>query len=266
MAPVGRFESRLMRYLLFACDYDSTLAEEGRVLPSTLAALQRLAASGRKLVLVTGRGLGDLCSVFPEYATFDRIVAENGAILFTPATRESKVLADRPHQEFVDALRAAGVRPLDVGRSIVSTTKPQDAAVLRVIRELGLEMQVIYNRDAVMVLPSGVNKGTGLGAAAAELGLSLRNAVAIGDAENDHSLLSVCERRAAVANAIPTLKERADLVTSDPAGKGVEQLIGKLLGDDLRSLERQSPRYPIALESGTDGNDVRINSCGRGKS
>lgn len=251
-----------MRYFLLACDYDSTLAEEGRVLASTLAALQRLATSGRKLVLVTGRELEDLCNVFPEYAIFDRIVAENGALLFNPSRRESKVLGDSPSQEFVQALRRAGVRPLEVGRSIVSTNKPQDAVVLRVIRELGLEMQVIYNRDAVMVLPSGMNKSTGLRAAAADLGISLHNAVGVGDAENDHALLSVCECRVAVANAIPMLKERADMVTSDPAGKGVEQLIDKLLLDDLRSVEPRSPRYPIVLGVGPDGKDVTINPYG----
>ena len=37
--------------------------------------------------------------------------------------------------------------------------------VLATIRDLGLELHVIFNRDAVMVLPSGINKGTGLRAA-----------------------------------------------------------------------------------------------------
>jgi HAD superfamily hydrolase (TIGR01484 family) len=253
---------RLMRYFLLACDYDSTIAENGKVAPSTAAALQRLGASGRKVVLVTGRELEDLCNVFPEYTIFDRIVAENGALLFTPATRESKVLTEPPTPEFVAALRAVGVRPLEVGRTIVSTDRSQDAAVLSVIRELGLEMQVIYNRDAVMILPSGVNKATGLRAAATDLGLSLHNAVGVGDAENDHALLSVCECRVAVANAIPMLKDRADLVTSDPDGKGVEQLIDKLLLDDLRSIEPRSPRYPIILGTGPDGKDVTINPYG----
>lgn len=251
-----------MRYFLFACDYDSTIAENGKVLPSTIGALQRLSASGRKLVLVTGRELEDLRNVFPEHSLFDRIVAENGALLFTPATRESKVLGDAPGREFVDALKAAHVWPLEVGRSIVATDKSQDAIVLRVIRELGLEMQVIYNRDAVMVLPSGVNKGTGLRSAATELGLSLHNAVGVGDAENDHALLNVCECRVAVANAIPTLKERADLVTSDPASKGVEQLVDKILLDDLRSVELRSPRSPIILGQGPDDKDVIIHPYG----
>ena len=250
-----------MRYLALASDYDGTLADQGTVARSSIAALRRVADSGRKLVLVTGRELDDLRNVFAGHEMFHRIVAENGALLYNPSTRESRRLGESPSEEFIAALRQAGVEPLSVGASIVSTVKPNDAVVLKVIRDLGLEMQVVYNREAVMVLPSGVNKGTGLRAALAELGLSAHNAVAVGDAENDHALLNVCECRVAVANAIPTLKERADLVTSDPAGKGVEQLIDKLLFDDLRSVQPRAPRFPIQFGT-SDGKDVTIPSYG----
>jgi hydroxymethylpyrimidine pyrophosphatase-like HAD family hydrolase len=227
-----------MRYLALASDYDSTLADHGTVTSSSIAALRRVVDSGRKLVLVTGRELDDLLRVFPEHEMFHRIVAENGALLYNPATGESRRLSESPSPGFIAALRQAGVEPLSVGASIVSTARPHDAVILEVIRDLGLEMEVVYNRDSVMVLPAGVNKGTGLRAALAELGLSAHNTVGVGDAENDHALLDVCDCRIAVANAVPTLKERADLVTSDAAGKGVEQLIDKMLFDDLRSVCR----------------------------
>lgn len=251
-----------MRYLALASDYDGTLADRGIVRPSSVAALRRLAGSGRKLVLVTGRQLDDLRSVFPEHDMFHRIVAENGALLYNPSTRESRPLGEPPPTEFVDALRKAGVSPLSVGVAIVATVVPNDAAVLKVIRELGLEMQVIYNRENVMILPSGVNKGTGIRAGLAELGLSPHNAIGVGDAENDHALLNVCECRVAVANAIPTLKERADFVTSDPDGLGVEQLIDKILFDDLRSVRLRGPRYPILFGRTAEGKEVMIPSYG----
>ena len=93
------------------------------------------------------------------------------------------------------------------------------------IRELGLELQVIFNKGAVMVLPAGVNKASGLAAVALEeLGLSAHNAVAIGDAENDHALLEMVECSAAVANAVPKLKAKADIVTRGERGAGVEEL------------------------------------------
>ncbi len=253
---------KLMRYLALASDYDGTLAEHGTVRPSSIAALRRLAASGRKLVLVTGRQLDDLRSVFPQHDMFHRIVAENGALLYNPSTRESRPLGEPPSPGFIDALRKTGVSPLSIGASIVATVVPHDAAVLKVIRELGLEMQVIYNRENVMVLPSGVNKGTGVRAGLAELGLSPHNAIGVGDAENDHALLNVCECRVAVANAIPTLKERADFITSDPDGLGVEQLIDKILFDDLRSVRPRRPRYPIVFGRTADGKEVTIPSYG----
>ena len=89
--------------------------------------------------------------------------------------------------------------------------------MLEAIRDLGLELQVIFNKGAVMVLPAGVNKASGLKAALAELGLSPHNVVGVGDAENDHALLRPCECGVAVANAIPTLKQEADRTSAHEA-------------------------------------------------
>ena len=90
---------------------------------------------------------------------------------------------------------------------IVATWEPHEKTVLETIRDCGLELQVIFNKGAVMVLPAGVNKATGLRAALAELNLSPHNAVGVGDAENDHAFLSICECSVAVANALPAVKD-----------------------------------------------------------
>lgn len=249
-----------MRFLSLATDYDGTLAGEGRVSPSTLAALERLRASGRRIILVTGRDLDDLLQVCPENAIFEKVVAENGALIYTPSSGDVKLLAEPPPQEFVAALRSRGVESLTVGRSIVATVEPYDAVALAVIREMGLELQLIYNKGSVMILPSGVNKSTGLLAALSDLGLSTHNVVAVGDAENDHALLNLCECQVAVANAIPTLKERADLVTLLPAGQGVEELIDRILVDDLRSVPTRPERARIPLGVSNDRSEITISS------
>ena len=70
-----------MRYHALACDYDGTLERNGQVNEATVAALDRAQASGRRLLLVTGRLLPNLLEVFPEARRFDHIVAENGAVL-----------------------------------------------------------------------------------------------------------------------------------------------------------------------------------------
>lgn len=89
-----------MRYLALACDYDGTLATQGRVNAETVDALQHVLASGRKLILVTGRQLEDLLGIFPQVNLFERVVAENGALLYRPASREEKVLATPPRKNF----------------------------------------------------------------------------------------------------------------------------------------------------------------------
>lgn len=245
-----------MRYHLLATDYDGTLATDGRVSDATVAALKDVLATGRKLVLVTGRELDDLASVFAELALFERVVAENGALLYRPATKERRRLAEPPPAAFVAALRQRGVVPLTRGDVIVATREPHESTVLETIRELGLELQVIFNKGAVMVLPAGVNKATGLTAALGELKISPHNVVGVGDAENDHSFLKLCERSAAVAGAVPALREQVDYVLRGDAGAGVRELVAMLLADGLD--EARSADAPRALAFGVDAHDQRV--------
>ncbi|PZN34581.1 MAG: phosphoglycolate phosphatase [Proteobacteria bacterium] len=246
------------RYLVLCCDYDGTLAHHGKVDERTLAACEQLRTSGRKLVLVTGRRIDDLATVFQRFDLFDLIVAENGAVLHRPESREETLLGEPPPASFVTALRSRGVAPLEVGRVIVATHEPHEGAVLETIRDQGLELQVTFNKGAVMVLPPGVNKATGLAAALAELQLSPHNAVAVGDAENDHALLHLCECAVAVANALPALKARADIVTAGDHGAGVVELIEEILADDLAAREPALVRHHILLGRDEHGNEIRL--------
>jgi HAD superfamily hydrolase (TIGR01484 family) len=247
-----------MRYHALACDYDGTVAHHGQVDEATVAAMERLVDSGRKLVLVTGRELDDLLKVFPRVELFERIVAENGALLYRPADQSAIPLGERPPERFVAALRERGVDPLSVGQVIVATWHPNETTVIEVIRELGLELEITFNKGAVMVLPPGVNKASGLAAALAELGLSPHNTIGVGDAENDHAFLSLCEVSVAVANALPTLKERCDVVTEGTRGAGVVELIDWLLADDLAGLESRLARHEVLLGSREDDGEVRL--------
>src|SRR3954463_3377423 len=194
-----------MRYHVLAADYDGTLAHHGRIEDATWEALGRLRDSGRKVIMVTGRQLEDVLALLPDPAQFARIVAENGAVLYEPATKDIRLLAEPPPGRFVEELRARGIARIAAGRVIVASWEPHQVTVLEAIRDLGLELQVIFNKGAVMVLPTGVNKATGLCAALAALGLSPHNTVGVGDAENDHALILACECGVAVGNALPAL-------------------------------------------------------------
>jgi len=247
-----------VRYLALACDYDGTLAHHGRVSEATVDALDRVRASGRRLLLVSGRELEDLQAVFEHLDLFDRVVLENGALLYRPAGHEVQPLTDPPPAELVEGLRARGVTPLSVGRCIVATWHPQETVVMEVIAELGLELQVIFNKGAVMVLPSGINKATGLRTALAELDLSPHNVVGVGDAENDHTFLQACECAVAVANALPTLAERCDFVTAADHGEGVVELAAMLVDSDLEALAPRLGRHELEVGTRPDGTSVTV--------
>jgi hydroxymethylpyrimidine pyrophosphatase-like HAD family hydrolase len=230
----------LMKYTTLATDYDGTIAHHGDVDAPTIGALVRLRESGRKLMLVTGREIPDLKKVFPHLELFDLIVAENGALLHEPRTGIEKLLAPETPKRFVELLRLRAVGSLSVGRVIVATQEPYGGVVLEAIKELGLSLEVIPNKGSLMVLPAGVNKGTGLAAGARELGISMDEIVGVGDAENDRALFEACGYAAAVANALPELKSEVNLVLREGHGAGVRELIDRMLTDDLprRAVQR----------------------------
>jgi hydroxymethylpyrimidine pyrophosphatase-like HAD family hydrolase len=218
-----------MRYLALCCDYDGTIAHHGRVDEPTLAALKRLRESGRKLLLVTGRELDELQTVFPHLDLFARVVAENGALIYRPETREERLLDEAPPQTFVDKLVERGVGPISVGRVIVATWEPHENTVLETIRDCGLELQVIFNKGGV------------------------------GDAENDHAFLSICECAVAVANALEAVKAKADIVTFADHGAGVTELIDEMLADDLASREGGTlARHDICLGKDAHGKAIGL--------
>src|SRR5262245_44435252 len=259
----GSFAECFMRFHALATDYDGTIAHHGIVDDATLAALERAKKSGRNLVLVTGRELPDLLSVFPRIDLFDLAVMENGATVYDPKTKETKLLAEAPPPRFAAELKARGVGPVSVGDVIVATWEPHQETVLKVIHDLGLELQVIFNKGAVMVLPSGVNKATGLAAALKQLGLSPHNAVGVGDAENDHAFLKVCECSAAVANALPAVKDTADIVMAKDHGAGVAELIDRLLANDLSDLKTLA-RHRIPVGETDEKVEEYIDPAGAG--
>jgi hypothetical protein len=251
-----------MWFIALATDYDGTLAADGVVDELTLASLVKFNKTGRKLILVTGRQLKDLLLVFAQVDVFDLIVAENGGVLYFPSTKEERLIAPEPPPQLVAALIEQKVQPLDVGKCVVATWHPNETIVLETIRTLGLEHQVIFNKGAVMVLPPGVNKSFGLEAALKELGLSRHNIVGAGDAENDLAFLTACECSAAVANALPSVKEAADITTKAFRGAGVSEVIEMIMSSELESINLS--RHDILLGINADGKEVFLDTHGKG--
>jgi hypothetical protein len=178
-----------------------------------------LAVAGYSLFLATGRlyqsiSLGDLENAFTG------IIWENGAVLSQRQWGELYLPFGHIDPQLVAAIEQAGV-PLERGLAIVSTWANHEETVTQIISQSGSDAVLTHNKGALMILPPGTAKGTGLERMLELCGLSTRNAIGFGDGENDLSLLQTCEGGVAVASAVQSLKSVADLVTRQPGPVGV---------------------------------------------
>lgn len=237
-----------------AIDFDGTLTLSDRPEAETLGALDEARAAGRRVIIVTGRILAELHAAFPDVDEHtDAIIAENGAVL-AHGGRQRRLAVPVP-EDLAAALEARGVA-VRRGQVLLACDGSDDAVVLSEVRRLGLECQLVRNRGALMVLPAGVSKGTGLVAGLSDLGISPHSVAAIGDAENDHSLLLAAELGVAVGNAVPALKADADVVLDEHDGRGVTSF---LRGPVIGGTERRHPRrWRVTLGTSADGVPISI--------
>jgi hypothetical protein len=222
----GRRSTSAPAFRAIALGIDGTLVDGVSISARALEALGRTRTEGCHIILVTGRTLRGVQEIFPDVLDrVDVLVAENGAVF--AAGGRHRVLA-RPLDPAMAA--ALGDRGVDLRRgTVIGYTDPRDEhIVLAEIRRSELDYQLVRNRDVLMILPAGVSKGSGLLQALRHLGLSPRDTLAIGDAESDHSLFDVAESSVAVAGAVRSLRDRADLVLDEQDGIGVAHLLGGL--------------------------------------
>lgn len=246
-----------MYFMALAVDYDGTLASNGKVRAETIESLIKLKGSGRKLIMVTGRELDELKDIFNRLDLFDLVVAENGALIYSPQTESKLLISPAPPQEFIDKIKEKIPKPLSIGEVIIATFEPNEKIALDLIKEMQLDLDIIFNKGAVMILPSGVNKATGLQEALKELGLSLHNIIGIGDAENDLAFLRTVGLSIAVANACESVKDSACLVTKKARGEGVEELIEELVQDEYELVNCLSSKIALGVDS--EGNAIKLN-------
>ncbi len=248
-----------MRYSCLAFDYDGTLASHDKVNEEVLTGLTRLKNSGRRLVLVTGRILKDIFRIFPQHTLFDYVVAENGAVLYCPATRITKLLCEPVPLQFIEKLKEHNSDQLEIGNVIVASWHPHESKIIEVIQEFGLDLHISFNKGAVMILPAGVNKASGLAAALSALEISRHNTIGIGDGENDFVMLDKCECAVAVHNALPILKELADIKLEKNNGEGIVDFINHFLENEF--LDESKPeRHDILLGYDAAGLEIHFPS------
>ncbi len=186
-----------MKLSVIALDYDGTIARDDTVHPTVRQAIADARARRVVVLIVTGRRLDDLRQAAGDLHLVDAIVAENGGVLHFPATGYTAVVAPSPSPALLEELTARGIHH-EAGQCLVEAAAADAAAILDAIQTRELPIVLAFNRSRLMLLPQSVSKATGLREALAILRLSPHSAVAVGDAENDHQLLRVCEVGVAV--------------------------------------------------------------------
>lgn len=237
-----------------ALDLDGTLTSGGRLSAAAVAAVDQAREEGLVVLLVTGRIRAELDREYPDLGEhFDGLVLENGAVALTRG--RSRRLCPPVDPELSARLEARGIS-VRRGEVLLAVDGVHAAAVAAEIAELELDCQIVHNRAAVMVLPAGVTKGTGLSRALGDLRLSPHNCVGVGDAENDLALLEATEVGVAVGNAVGSVRQHADLVLEQEDGAGVA---GLLRGPYLSGGRALCPARRW-LEVGTfdDGGPARV--------
>jgi hydroxymethylpyrimidine pyrophosphatase-like HAD family hydrolase len=245
---------------VLACDFDGTGATNGQLAPELAAALGEARARGVVTLLVTGRVREDVEALCADLSMFDAVVAENGAIICLPQWKRTIQLGQPPSAELLSALRARGV-PFHAGAVVVGTWERHAPDLFALVRQQGIDGQIVFNREAVMLLPTGINKASGIQRALEELGRSEHNLVAFGDAENDLPLFAVAELAVAARGAIPAVARQAEDALSQPNGAGVARYVHQLLRDGCR-LPTPS-RHCLLLGADASGASVELPATGQ---
>lgn len=250
-----------MKLSAFALDYDGTIAREGIFDADVRQAIAEVRRRGIVVILVTGRRLAHLRQSAGDLNCFDMIVAENGAVLESPATGRHAVVGHPPPALFLAALRQRSI-PFDTGEIVVEADASHAPAILDAIRVLELPLMLAFNRSRVMVLPPAISKSTGLRQALHTLRISMHNTVGIGDAENDHDLLDACEAGAAVEWGSPALCAIADDIIRGVPVRAVADYIRRV-SRQPRLSAAQMGRRRLVLGHEHDGTAVSLAVRGR---
>lgn len=100
------------------------------------------------------------------------------------------------------------------------------------IKKAGLPVIMVNAENSSLELSAaGVDKGTGLVRLCAHLGLPLQKTIAVGDADNDITILKTAGLSAAMGNALPAIKALADVEVADCDHDGCAEVIDNYLLD-----------------------------------
>jgi hydroxymethylpyrimidine pyrophosphatase-like HAD family hydrolase len=249
-----------MKFTVLALDFDGTIARDGQLDPEVRSAIGEVRSHGIAVVLATGRTLSALTAVAGGLDFVDAVVGENGAVLRF-SSGNTRLIGRPAPAAFLEELGRRGIA-FTTGQCVVEADAAVAPQILEVIRFMELPLVLLFNRGRLMVLPQAISKGMGLREALTTLRLSPHNAIAIGDAENDHDLLASCEFGVAVGWGSKVLQASADEVLLGEGPTAVASYIRRA-AKELRLPPKRVDRARIVLGTAADGAPVSLAVLGR---
>ncbi|MEZ5489000.1 MAG: HAD hydrolase family protein [Gammaproteobacteria bacterium] len=234
-----------MRLRVIATDYDGTIAIDGVLDPAIREAIALARQRGVLVVIVTGRIYSELRNVAGCLDFVDGVVAENGAVAALPNGHVTVFGASPP----LSLITKLSERCIDfkVGRCVIEMDADFADVAIALIREMELPLTISFNRSRMMLLPPSISKASGLRHLLDTFNVSIHNAIGIGDAENDHELLTCCEHGVAVSWGSARLRESADFVLE---GNGPAAVAGYIerVSSEIRLPSETSTYRKVVLE------------------
>lgn len=251
------------RVQVAAIDMDDTLLRTDKTIsPATLEALAAWEASGRRLVIATGRPPRRIVDTLPEplhrlpWVAYNGAVAgENGALLVEDYIEIAQAHAvldilgetlpelvvgleiddviyfngplDNIVGEVVDDLKAVAVRPVAKILFRLDDFAPLQSILPRFPEHTRTMLSEKY--QLVQIMSATADKAAALARLMARWGLSMDVLAAFGDDVNDVGMVDAAGLGVAVENAVPEVLNVADYVTASNNHDGVATVLQALL-------------------------------------
>jgi phosphoglycolate phosphatase len=198
LRPTGRTPGSPARYRIVVTDVDGTLTDRSRRLdPVAVRAVRRLEDRGIPVALATGNVLPVALALHRSLGLSGPIVAENGGLLWMGENGGTARVERRADQKVaVAAFRALVRAGLPVQRLFTDRWREAEVALepnvspARIRRALaGRPVTVESTGFATHLMEAGVGKLPTLELALHRLGMTLADAVVLGDGDNDVAML-----------------------------------------------------------------------------
>ena len=249
----------MKEYQVIALDLDGTLLTSGKtVSPRTLAALIRCMENGMQPVIVTGRSRSSIPALLPPEFPVMPWISSHGAEVYLDGSRIAENLINVPLAREIAQIAQAlapdmkvstvmdgiwyATLPIGVPHVIADLRTAIDRPVPKMVCDLSQAPDVDALRSTLPdgcrliiaahlgeIVASGVSKISALRGLLRDWGLTLDDAVAFGDHLPDLDMIAACGLGVAMGNAVPEVKEAADLVTLSCDEDGIAEVLERLV-------------------------------------